>query len=250
MVLDFNHRPTLADVVEREFQKHVPAPRSRKYLGASEMGNACNRSLQLNYTGQQQDKPLTARTQRIFDRGHWGEAYMAKILNQAGFIIATVDRNGYQFKYEDMGGEFQGHTDGIIYNVPREFPIKYMADKAGIWENKVLGAKGFKEVSKGNLKETKPEYYSQIQLYQGYLNKTEMPAFFTALNADTMEVYVELVRFNVADAQAVIDRAAVVLQSTQHRQLLPRISEDQTAFACLFCKYKETCKVLSELPEF
>lgn len=240
---DFNHKKTTSDILNKYIDGSFrPKPGTRGYLGASEMGNQCNRSVQLGYAGATQDSPLTARTQRIFDRGHWGEAYMLKVLDKAGFIIAATDQNGNQFKFTDMGGRFQGHTDGLLYNVPRDFPVKPGRGNEAIWENKVVGQKSFRQILKGNLKLTKPEYYTQIQLYMGYLDKTEWPALFTVLNADTMEIYAELVPFNVADCQAEIDRAAMILNAVHHKELMPRISEQQIAPACLFCKFKTACK--------
>lgn len=242
MVLDFNHKKTIADVVNKYIDVSFrPKLGTRGYLGASELGNQCNRSIQLSYTGAPQDTPLTARTQRIFDRGHWGEDYMAKVLNRAGFIIATTDMDGKQFRFEDMGGRFQGHTDGLLYNVPLGFPIKPERGNEAIWENKVVGQKSFRQILKGDLKTTKPEYYTQIQIYQGYLDKTEWPAFFTVLNADTMEIYTELVPFDAVACQAEIDRAAMILNAVAHRELMPRISEEQIAPPCLFCKFKGAC---------
>lgn len=242
-MLDFNHRKTTSDLVNQTIDKHYqPEAKIRNYLGASEIGNPCNRSLQLGYVGTTADSQITARTQRIFDRGHWGEIYMARLLNRSGFGINTVDLHGRQFKFSDMGGKFQGHTDGIIFAVPAGFPLKPDVKRQAIWENKVVGQKSFRQIQKGDLKATKPEYYTQVQLYMGYLDKTELPALFTVLNADTMEIYAELVPFDVVACQAEIDRAAMILKAVHHKELMPRIAENQDAPACIFCKFKTACK--------
>ncbi len=243
MVLDFNHRKTTSDLVNHAIDaRFEPGPRSRGYLGASELGNQCNRSIQLGYVGAPQDSQLTARTQRIFDRGHWGEAYMARLLNRSGFSINTTDRRGKQFMFSDMDGKFQGHVDGLIFQAPAGFPLQPVPTNEAIWENKVVGQKSFRQILKGDLKTTKPEYYTQILIYQGYLGKTDFPALFTALNADTMEIYAELVPFDVRACQAEIDRAAMILNAVKHKELMPRVSEEQIAPACLFCKFKSACK--------
>jgi hypothetical protein len=244
VTLDFNHRPTVADMVNKAIDRSFYVkPKTRGYLGASEIGNQCNRSVQLGYSGAEPDGPISARTQRIFDRGHWGEAYMVKVLEKAGFMLETADRNGKQFGYTDMGGRFQGHTDGLLFNTPKGFPIMPVRGNEAIWENKVVGQKSFRAItSKADLKVSKPEYYVQVLLYQGYLGKTDWPALFTALNADTMEIHAELVPFDVRACQAEIDRAAMILNATEHRELMPRIAENQDAPACLFCKFKADCK--------
>jgi hypothetical protein len=69
----------------------------------------------------------------------------------------------------------------------------------------------------------------------------EHPAFFTALNADTMEIHLELVPFNQSLAQDSIDKAARILAATDHGEVLPRASDDADGFVCKFCPYRGTC---------
>ena len=54
-----------------------------------------------------------------------------------------------------------------------------------------------------------------MAIYQAYLELHEHPAIFTALNADTMEVYTELVPFDAALAQRMSDRAVKVITATE-----------------------------------
>jgi hypothetical protein len=62
---------------------------------------------------------------------------------------------------------------------------------------------------------SKPIYHAQVVLYQAYLELHENPAVFTAVNADTMEIYTELVPFDAALAQRMSDRALKVSRSSR-----------------------------------
>ncbi|HET7866939.1 MAG TPA: hypothetical protein VFL86_21265, partial [Burkholderiaceae bacterium] len=64
---------------------------------------------------------------------------------------------------------------------------------------------------------------------------------FTALNADTMEIYIELVPFDAALAQRMSDRAVKVITATEAGDLLPRSFTDATHFECRMCAWQDRC---------
>lgn len=237
-ILDFNSKSTLADrfveLIDAAGDRVAETPRA--YLGGSAIGEPCARRLQYSYQGAQQDEGsgFTARTRRIFHRGHQGEEWMAQWIRSAGFELRT-DKNGKQFGFEDCDGRFKGHIDGVITEGPTGF--KYPA----LWENKVLGSKGFASVVKHGLAKAYPAYAVQVAIYQAYLQLAQNPAFFTVLNPDTMEIHLELVPFNAELAQANIDKAARILEACDHGEILPRIAESDDSFACKFCPYKGVC---------
>jgi hypothetical protein len=96
-------------------------------------------------------------------------------------------------------------------------------------------------VEKHKLAVSKPVYAAQIALYQSYLELHEQPALFTAVNADTMEIYAELIPFDARLAQRMSDRAARVITATESGELLPRSFTDSTHFECKFCAWAERC---------
>ena len=68
----------------------------RKYIGASSIGDECQRKIQyryLNYTIDA-DKAFSARTLRIFQFGHEIEDYASKWLRDAGFDLRTEHKDG------------------------------------------------------------------------------------------------------------------------------------------------------------
>jgi len=209
----------------------------RRYLGASRLGVACERALQYEYAQASVDygRDIEGRMLRIFARGHAIEDSMVQWLRSAGFDLRTRDRSGEQFGFSVANGRLQGHVDGVIVAGPEGI------DYPCLWENKCLGAKAWRELEKAKLAVAKPVYAAQVALYQAYLQLHEHPALFTAVNADSMEIYAELVPFDPALAQRMSDRAAKVITATDAGELLPRSFSDQTHFECRMCAWQDRC---------
>ncbi len=245
MVLDFNSHNTLADrfteLIDRAIDTAAQQVDRREYLGGSAIGETCARRLQYEFIGAPKDEgsDFNSKTRRIFHRGHQGEEWMVEWIRAAGFNLRTHGKDGKQFGFEDCEGRFKGHIDGVIIEGPEGF--KYPA----LWENKVLGAKGFRQLTRHGVAKSYPKYAAQVATYQAYMQLAENPAFFTALNADTMDIHLELVPFNQELAQECADRAARVLEACGHKELLPRASDDPASFVCKFCPYQGIC----HLPE-
>ena len=104
-----------------------------------------------------------------------------------------------------------------------------------------LGSKSWNDLAKKGLAASKPVYAAQVAIYQTYLGLHEHPAIFTAVNADSMEIYTELVPFDAALAQKMSDRAVRVIQATEAGELLPRSFAQADHFECRFCAYAQRC---------
>lgn len=241
MVLDFNSRNVLGDrfveLIDNAIDVKAAAEKPRQYLGGSAIGEPCLRRLQYEYTAAPKDEggDFTPRTRRIFHRGHQGEEWMIEWIRAAGFDLKTSKPNGRQFGFSDCDDRFKGHIDGVIIEGPDGF--KYPA----LWENKVLGSKGFNQLVKHGIRKAYPKYAAQVAVYQGYMQLAEHPAFFTALNADTMDIHLELVPFNAELAQQGADKAARILEACDHGEQLPRAADSAESFTCKFCPYKGVC---------
>lgn len=203
----------------------------RTYLGASAIGSECLRKVQFDW----QCEPVhAARTMRIFARGHAFEEFTARAMAQAGF---RIERGTPRTGFSAAGGMFRGHCDGIILDGPELPGITYPC----IWENKALGASGWRKIEKDGLRKAYPAYYDQVQLYQAYLDLTN-PALFTAENADNCEILPVAVPFDAAAAQAASDRAVAVIRATQAGELLDRITDKgPTDWRCKMCSHSARC---------
>ena len=245
-MMDFNSTASLSGqisaLIDTGLQQARAGQTKRLYLGASRLGVACERQLQFEYAQAPVDhgRDFQGRILRIFERGHLNEASMVTWLRGAGFDLRTHKANGEQYGFSVAEGRLQGHIDGVFVSGPDGF--KYPA----LWESKCLGAKSWRDVEKKGLAISKPVYAAQVAVYQAYLDLHEHPAIFTAVNADTMEIYAELIPFDAALAQRMSDRAARVITATEASELLPRAFADPSHFECKFCAYAERCWNASE----
>jgi hypothetical protein len=201
----------------------------RPYLGASGIGSECLRKVQWDW---QRDSTYPARTKRIFSRGHMFEEITVKAMAQAGF---RMERGTARTHFSAVDGLFRGHADGILIEGP--LFLKYPA----VWEHKCLGSSGWKKIEKSGLKVAYPVYYDQVVLYQAYLDLTDNPALFTAVNADTCEILHLPVTFDAEAAQAASDRAVSVIKAVQNRELMPRVATKPDDWRCKMCSHRAEC---------
>lgn len=240
-MIDFNSTSSLSarftDLIDDGMQQARARQPERQYLGASRLGVACERALQFEYAKAPVDyeDEISGRMLRIFERGHVMEDCMVAWIRDAGFDLRTRKADGEQFGFAVVDGRLQGHIDGVIIAGPEGFSYPCL------WENKCLNAKSWADLHKKGLTISKPIYAAQIAIYQAYLELHEHPAIFTAVNADTMEIYTEIVPFNAALAQRMSDRAVKVITATEAGELLPRAFNDRTHFECLMCAWKNRC---------
>ena len=240
-MIDFNSSSSISGqitaLVDVAMQQARASQAERQYLGASRLGVACERALQFEYARASIDhgRDIPGRMLRIFERGHVMEDCMVGWLRDAGFDLRTRKADAEQFGFSVADGRLQGHVDGVFVGGPEGFAYP------ALWECKCLGNKSWSDLEKKGLAISKPVYAAQVAIYQAYLELHEHPAIFTALNADTMEIYTELVPFDAALAQRMSDRAAKVITATEAGDLLPRTFHDPTHFECRMCGWQDRC---------
>lgn len=240
-MIDFNSSSSISGqvtaLIDAAMQQARDRQAERQYLGASRLGVACERALQYEYAKAPVDpgRDTEGRMLRIFQRGHVMEDCMVAWLRDAGFDLRTRKADGQQFGFSVADGRLQGHIDGVIVGGPVGFAYP------ALWENKCLGSKSWRELEKKGLAVAKPIYAAQVAIYQAYLGLHEQPALFTAVNADTMEIYAERVPFDAALAQRMSDRAVKVITATEAGELLPRAFVDPTHFECRMCPWQDRC---------
>ena len=240
-MMDFNSSSSIAGrvtaLVDAGLQQARARQSERRYLGASRLGVACERALQFEYAKAPIDhgRDTPGRMLRIFERGHVMEDCMVAWLRDAGLDLRGRKADGEQFGFSVADGRLQGHVDGVFVGGPEGFAYP------ALWECKCLGNKSWSDLEKKGLAISKPVYAAQVAIYQAYLELHEHPAIFTALNADTMEIYTELVPFDAALAQRMSDRAVKVISATEAGELLPRGFHEPTHFECRMCAWQDRC---------
>lgn len=250
-MLDFNHRPNIAETITALIDAGLEVERSatppRTYLGGSRLGHPCERALQYEFVRAPKDEgaDFDGRALRIFAIGHALEDLAVRWLRQAGFDLYTRKgdrRDGEQFGFAVAGGRVRGHVDGILAAGPDLPDLGYPA----LWECKTMNAKNWRETVAKGVVVAKPVYAAQIALYQAYMEGavagiSAHPALFTAINKDTAELHHELVPFDGALAQRISDRAVRILRATDAGDLLPRLATDPDFFECRLCPWKRRC---------
>jgi len=240
-MLDFNSKNIRGErfvaLIDEAIEARARQERRRDYIGGSAIGQPCSRRIQYEYLAVPKDpgSDFGPRVRRIFRRGHECEEWLIGWIKDAGFELRDKDRFGKQFGFEDCDGRFSGHFDGVIVGGPDGF--HYPA----LFEAKCLGDKGFNQLVRHGVSKAYPVYAAQIAVYQAYGQLAQNPAFFVAVNANTMDIHCELVPFDAALAQQCADKAARILSACDHGETLPRVSDDPAGYACKFCPWHGTC---------
>lgn len=241
-MIDFNSRSALSDrlnfLIDEPINATAAESQRRGYLGASIVGHHCERHVQFHLMaarGLVERKQPSARIMRIFDRGNVYEEKARQWLKDAGFLFGIPPRGR---EFSDFGGQFRGHVDGVLTGwkrpdilCPVELPV--------LWENKCLGAKGWKKLSTDKLKSYSSTYHAQVQVYMYYTGLER--CLFTAVNADTMELYHEIVPFDLMEAELSRSRATGVISATEAVAMVPRCTNDPTFYICRFCDFRGEC---------
>jgi len=203
-----------------ENNKKIP---SRKYIGASSIGEECSRKIQYRFMNYPSDpeREFNAQTLRIFQFGHEIEDYAAKWLRDADFDLKTEDKLGKQFGFSIAEDQIKGHIDGVLVSGP------VAMDYPALWENKSANDRKFKEFVRHGVAKTNKVYATQIALYQAYMDLSDNDCLFTVVNKNTSEIYYELVPFDKKLAQEASDKAVDILTSIKANDILPRIAQSK-----------------------
>lgn len=245
-VLDFNSSSQLSDHINQyldvALQKENDKITPRSYLGGSRLGVECERALQFEFYNVPKDegKGFSGRVLRIFARGNWIEDAMIQWMISAGFLVKTRGKDGKQFEFSIMDGKIKGHVDGVIVGGPAPFQ-----PYPRLWECKGIQEKDWKALTKEKLRKKYPVYYGQCQIYMAYMDLTDNPALFSAVNMNTMEIYWEEIPFDPKAAQELSDKGVRIIQACEAGDLLPRISNDPNFFKCKWCDWSERCFSIS-----
>lgn len=245
--LDFNHKNNqtnrLTHILDQAIVGKRGQDKPRDYLGGSRLGVECQRALQFEFfhTPKDEGRDFTGKILRTFEIGHVLEDLMAGWLRDAGLNLRTHKPNGYQYGFSTAKGYIKGHVDGVIIDGPEDF-----GPYPRLWECKTANGKSWREMQKQKVRKAKWVYYIQCQLYMAYMDLTENPALFTALNKDTSEIYAENIEFEPQAAQEASDRGARIIEACLHGEILPRITKDPSFYLCKWCSWADRCWDMKE----
>lgn len=227
--------PSLSDsinaLVDAGLQAENAKQTKRTYLGASEVGNACERRLAYSF----HDTPREAfpgRPLRRFRLGHIHEDETVAWLRNAGFTIEGQQAGYGVANREDGTPRHAGHIDGVVTAGPVALPYPVL------FEHKVMKSNIWRACAAHKVKKEHPTYYAQMQLYMRQFGLAH--ALFVALNTDTSELLFELVPYDAPAAESLVDKVERIVTSSAPGDF-PRIAQVSTDFNCKFCPYHEVC---------
>ncbi|CTQ45684.1 hypothetical protein [Roseibium aggregatum] len=241
---------------------------AKKRIGAGYIGLECDRQLAFKYhkippsERAEEDQFLTkGELNRHAESGHWAEEKTIQWFRETGIVIETEvpgeigydgrpKQHGFMAGKDPATGQYRlaGEVDGVITALPESVPEDFALDLETlrravgqppiIWESKKATDKKWKRFNKEGVKKSDPKYYGQIQTCMAHM---QIPrALFSMLNLDTMKYFFEVIDFEPAYAQGLIDRAAKVITSRGPEEFA-RVSSTHTDQRCRFCDWKETC---------
>lgn len=228
-----------------------------KSLGCGRIGHpmapvyyerGCERAVWYEYKMYPKEKPFGPKLYRIFEMGKYAEDIVVENLRLAGFEVITLDPDtgkqiGFELAHDPETGKprVKGFCDGVIVSGPAEYKglkLKYPM----LWENKALKKDKFNKFVEEGVERSHPLYYAQIQMYQNFLNLYQNPALLTVLCRETGDLRAEFVRYNQRHCQAVIDRAARIIETT-NSLTLERAAKDYQKLPCKFCDFSKQCQM-------
>lgn len=200
----------------------------RPHLGASLIGEACERKLWLTFRwARSQD--WEGRMLRLFDDGKRAEARFVAELRGIGCDVWEFDEAGQQFRVSAHGGHFGGSLDAVLTGLPE-------APKAPhVVEFKTHNDKSFKALSKLGVQEAKPQHYAQMQVYMGLMDLDR--AYYLAENKNDASLYGERVKFDADEFARLMAKAQRVIQASEPP---PKIGGPDD-FACKWCDMQSLC---------
>jgi hypothetical protein len=196
----------------------------RPHLGASQLGNRCDRALWLSFRFAVKEK-FSGRMLRLFQAGH---DFEPQIINQLRSI--GVDIRGSQ-KRVNFGKHISGSVDGIIYSGLPEAP-----SAQHVFEAKTHGQKSFDTLVKDGVEKAKPLHFIQMQIYMYGLDINR--ALYIAINKNTSELYQERIELNKEIAIKSIERGQRI---TMSERMPIGLSDDETYYECKYCPNHSFC---------
>jgi len=213
----------------------------RNYLGASSIGDSCERKLYYRLHTQHRET-FDAATLRRFNDGHRSEDVMAELLRAVpGVELHTHDSNGEQYGFSDtsLGSKiFSGHYDGVIFGI-LEAPKTYH-----VWEHKSVNEKKFAELKKlkdidekSALQKWDKVYHAQAIIYMDYEGLTR---HYLTVSTPGVRDYTS-VRTNAdpAYAGALKLKAKRIINATTE----PERIGGRDYFECKWCSFYNVCQL-------
>lgn len=219
---------SIAGLIDSAIQKQEAAQPPRPHLGASSIGQKCERKIWLEFRWAIK-REFPGRILRLFRRGQREELTVLSDLRLAGFTVLERDHaTGRQFAFQE--GHFAGSCDGIVANGPG-------ITAPTLLEVKTHNTASFAKLVKHGAKTSHPTHYAQMQVYMAAFGLTQ--ALYFAVCKDDDTIHTEMVDFDPIAADALKTKAQRIIADVHNAP--PPISTDPTWYECKMCSAHDLC---------
>lgn len=211
-------------------KKNGDAEAPRGYLGASIIGEACERYLWFYFRFSCRED-IEGRIYRLFETGDLEEARFVRELRGIGCEVHDVNpETGKQFGVTGFCGHFGGHMDGCAVGIP-EAPKTWH-----VIEFKTHSAQSFTKLEKEGVEKSKPVHYAQMMIYMGLTHISR--SLYLAKNKDNDKLYSERIKFDSKKFCILVEKTKRIIESTLPPARLANRADD---WRCKFCDAREIC---------
>jgi len=194
----------------------------RDYLGASILGEACQRKLWLQFHKYVEPEKFSSRMLRLFYRGQREEGMFEMYLRETSFNI--IENCMSQARWTD--GFMSGAGDGVVEKNGERYCVEY----------KTHSLAQFKSLERGYLANSHPKHFTQCQV--NALKFNCVGSIYLAVNKDNDELFCDVIALDNEFANQELAKGEYVTMADKPPE---RIANKPTAFACKFCHAKDVC---------
>ena len=209
-----------------------PEEEPRRYIGASSIGKACNRSIWYAFSGVR-GQVVPASLRITFDVGKYLEGMLSDYVELSGIRIERPNEaNNYLFVQDEEVPIFQGHMDAVIY---------FGDTPSAVLEIKTAKHSSFQHFKKHGLKDWSPSYYAQLQAYMGMGGFSR--AVILVLDKDTSELHHEWIIYDDIFYHELRMKALAISTIGEPPE---KINKSPFYFICSRCQFKNICHFTGE----
>lgn len=215
--------PTV-DAIYKHYERRSKLEPRRGYLGASQIGNDCDRALWYGFHWAARPG-FPGRILRLFDTGHREEE---RILNDLRAIGVRIE--GTQAEFSACNGHFRGHLDAVglgLLEAPKTWHLI---------EVKTMNKTSFNRFVEHGVEKSHPKYFDQMQVYMGAEELSR--GALVAQCKDDDKIHIERVEYSGQAYRRLIGKAERIIDAAS---LPGRISEKPEFYKCRLCEYSMLC---------
>lgn len=220
---------TIAALIDaaHEARRSNHADTFRPHMGASTLGEKCDRKLWLGFRWAVRET-FPGRILRVFRRGQNEEAQVVEDLRAIGCKVRST---GAEQTRVEFGSHVSGSIDGIITSGVPDAP-----KKAHVLEIKTHSKKSFEALEKEGVEKAHPKHFAQMQAYM--LGTGIDRALYIAVCKDDDRLHVERFKLDKERAEKLVERGKRL--ATQD-EIPPPLSTDASWYECKFCSAHDFC---------